>query len=157
MPLVNRGKQSQLGIKNMYKKKQLMWLTSKWHRRAKAHSRIQDQDHCISFLVMPAALTDSAALLSATSPSEHTGQCDRYMPERQQKERIRFWYTMPQWLVSTKKTWSTDWPVRESGERGRILLSCERPRQVLLCVAGPTSSLFALSRRQKCKMSKTWV
>lgn len=44
--------------------------------------------------------------------------------------------------------------MRALGEIGQILLSCGRPQQVPLCVGGPTSSLFALSRGQMTKLSQ---
>lgn len=42
------------------------------------------------------------------------------------------------------------WPEKAWDERGQTPLFCDRPQRRLLCVLGPTSFLFALSKREKC-------
>lgn len=44
-------------------KAKLLRLTSMCHHHAKEHNHKQVQDHCIFFLVMPAALIGSVCLL----------------------------------------------------------------------------------------------
>lgn len=56
-------------------KARLLSLTSMCYHRAKEHNHKQVQDHCISFLVMPAALIDSVCLLSVISPSGAKKAC----------------------------------------------------------------------------------
>lgn len=127
-----------------------------WRHHAKAHSHIQDQDRCTSFLVMQAALTDSEALLSATSPTDKwksSGgsmlKCwkDRY--QRQKSLCICYYEMHGNTDRYMEELVLKAWPVRVLDERGQTLLSSLRLQQVLLCVGDPKSSLFALSSMYK--------
>lgn len=129
------------------KGKKRFLLASMWRHRAKAHSHTQDQDHCTSFPTMPATLTDSAALPSATSPPWERKE------ENNRRERLFFFKTQStvtrNCMTGSQRTQVRGWPVRVLGERGQTLQSSERLQLLLLGVLGPTSSPFALSSGSK--------